>query len=67
MPADLRHILLVQLGEAGDVSAVIEVEGGFLLYLARARTATELDIACLTLGKRDFDGWLQEQCGKLKQ
>ena len=65
--ADLRQVLLAQLQKAGDISAVIEVQSGFLLYLARERTGTELDLACLAVRKRDFDGWVREQCAKLKQ
>jgi len=67
MAPDLRRVLLLQLAKAGDVSAVIEVPSGYLLYLARGRTDARLDIACLAMRKRDFDGWLQGQCDKLKE
>jgi hypothetical protein len=32
----LRNALRLQLRQSGDISAVIEVPGGYLLYLAQA-------------------------------
>ena len=66
LPDELRRVLRVQLRRAGDVSAVIEAPGGFLLYVAEARTETALTVACLSLPKRSYEQWLAEQAGDLK-
>ena len=49
-----------------DVSAVIETPGGFLLYVAREKTDTALNVACLSLPKRSYEQWLYEQSGETK-
>ena len=64
LPAELQKVLRAQLHQPGDVSAVIETPGGFLLYVARGKTETELGVAGLTLPKRDFEQWLAAQPGK---
>jgi len=61
LPAELQKVLRVQLGQAGDVSAVIETPGGFLLYLAKEKTREALSVAALSLPKRDYEQWLAEQ------
>lgn len=61
MPAELQQVLRAQLRRVGDVSAVIEMPGGFLLYLAKAQTAETLTVAVLSLPKRSFEEWLAEQ------
>lgn len=61
IPPELRRVLRVQLHQPGDVSAVIETPGGFLLYLAEAKTPETLVVATLSLPKRSYEQWLQEQ------
>ncbi len=63
LPADLQRVLRAQLRRAGDVSAVIETPGGFLLYLARDKTATTLSMAVLSIPKKSLGQWLSEQTG----
>jgi hypothetical protein len=58
MPADLRRVLQAQLRQPGDVSAVIETPGGFLLYVCEERTAGTLRVAALTRPKRGYEQWL---------
>lgn len=58
---ELQNVLRVQLRRAGDVSAVIEMPSGFLLYVAEERTEAELTVAGLSLTKRNFEQWVQEQ------
>jgi hypothetical protein len=58
---ELQPVLRAQLQKAGDVSAVIETPGGFLVFLAREKTAATLRVASLTIPKRSYDGWLAEQ------
>jgi len=43
------------------VSAVIEMSGGFMLYLATEKTDTVLSVAGLSLPKRSYEQWLEEQ------
>lgn len=38
LPRELQNVLRVQLRQPGDVSAVIETPGGFLLYVAKEKT-----------------------------
>ena len=61
LPAELQKVLRVQLRRAGDVSAVIETPGGFLLYLAKEKTSEALSVAVLSLPKRNYEQWLEEQ------
>ncbi len=61
LPADLQNVLRVQLRHAGDVSAVIEMPGGFLLCVAKEKTDAVLSAAVLSLPKRSYEEWLNEQ------
>jgi hypothetical protein len=65
LPAELQRVLRVQLRQAGDVSAVIETPGGFLLYIATETTGQVLSVGCLSLPKLDYEQWLNEQKVKL--
>ena len=58
---ELQRVLRVQLRQPGDVSAVIETPGGFLLYLAKEKTAGTLSVATLSIPKRSYEQWLDEQ------
>jgi hypothetical protein len=64
LPGDLQNVLRVQLRQAGDVSAVIETPGGFLLYVAKEKTDTVLSVTGAPLPKRNYEQWLAEQAGK---
>jgi hypothetical protein len=59
LPAELQNVLRVQLRRAGDVSAVIETPGGFLLYVAKEKTDAVLILAGLSLPKRSYEQWLE--------
>jgi hypothetical protein len=61
LPGELQNVLRVQLRRAGDVSAVIEMPGGFQLYVATEKTAAVLSVAGLSLPKRGYEQWLEEQ------
>jgi hypothetical protein len=61
LPADLQRVLRVQLRQPGDVSAVLETPGAFMLYLAEARSDTALAVACRSWPKRNYEQWLSEQ------
>jgi hypothetical protein len=63
LPGDLQNVLRVQLRQPGDVSVVIEMPGGFLLYMCKARTADTLTVAALSLRKRSYEEWLAAQPG----
>jgi hypothetical protein len=65
LPASLRQVLAVQLQRAGDLSAVIETPGGFLLYLATERNERSLSVATLALPKLNYEQWLVEQCASI--
>ena len=58
---ELEHVLRVQLRQAGDVSAVIETPGGFLLYLAKEKAFETLSVVSLSVPKRNYEQWLEEQ------
>ena len=59
----MQNVLRVQLRRRGDVSAVIEMPGGFLLCVAKQKTDTVLSAAVLSLPKRSYEEWLNEQPG----
>jgi hypothetical protein len=61
LPGELQNVLRVQLRQTGDVSAVIEMPGGFLLYVAKEKTDARLSVASLSLPKRSYEQWLEEQ------
>jgi len=61
LPGDLQKVLRVQLRGPGDVSAVIETDGGFLLYVTKERTNAVLSVVGLSLPKRSYEEWLEQQ------
>ena len=61
LPGELQNVLRAQLRQPGDVSAVIEMPGGFQLYLAKEKNAETLSVAALSLPKRSYEQWLAEQ------
>jgi hypothetical protein len=61
LPPELQNVLRVQLRQPGDVSAVIEMPSGFLLYVAKEKTDAVLSMVGLSLPKRNYDQWLAEQ------
>lgn len=61
LPARLQQVLAAQLTRPGAVSAVIETPEGFLLYLATAKSGTELTAQVLSLPKISYDEWLEGQ------
>jgi len=61
LPGELQNVLRIQLRRAGDVSAVIETPGGFLLYVTREKTDSTLSVAGLSLPKRSYEQWVEEQ------
>ena len=58
---ELQKVLRAQLQNPGDVSAVIEMPGGFLVFLAKAKTVESLNAASLTIPKRSYEEWLAQQ------
>ncbi len=66
LPGELQKVLRVQLRQAGDVSAVIEMPGGFLLYVCKEKTPETLAVAAFSLPKRSYEQWLAEQEGETR-
>ncbi len=58
LPLELQRVLQAQLKAAGDVSAVVEASGGFLLFIATAKTAQTLAAASVQFSKWDFEQWV---------
>lgn len=58
MPPALQNVLRAQLRHPGDMSAVIETPGSFLLYVASEKSEKTLSAACLSLPKRAYEEWL---------
>jgi hypothetical protein len=61
LPGELQNVLRVQLRRAGDVSAVIEMPGGFQLYVTTEKTVAVLSVGGLSLPKRGYEQWLELQ------
>ena len=57
----LQNVLRVQLQKPGDVSALVETPGGFLVFQAKERTAEALTVAALSLPRRSYEEWLAQQ------
>ncbi len=62
---DLQKVLRAQLQKPGDVSAVIETPDRFLLFIAIERNADSLSAASLSIPKRSYEKWLEEQATSL--
>jgi len=58
---ELQKVLRVQLQKPGDVSAVIETPGGFLVFQAREKSAITLTATSVSIPKRSYDEWLAQQ------
>ena len=58
---ELQNILRVQLQSSGDVSAVIETPAGFLVFLARGKSTETLSADSLSIPKRSYETWLEQQ------
>jgi hypothetical protein len=61
LPEPLQNVLRAQLRQPGDVSAVIEMPAGFALYVAEEKTVAVLKVATVSLPKRSYQAWLNEQ------
>ena len=61
LPAELQNVLRVQLRQPGNVSAVIEMPTGFVLYLAKTKTHEQLAVTVVSLRKRSYEQWLAQQ------
>jgi hypothetical protein len=61
LPEGLQSVLRTQLRQADDISAVIEMPAGFLLYLCEEKTAQTMAVAALSVPKRSYEAWLAEQ------
>jgi hypothetical protein len=57
----LQNVLRVQLQKPGDVSAVIEMPAGFVIFQAKERSATELSASSHSIPKRGYEEWLAKQ------
>jgi hypothetical protein len=58
---ELQKVLGVQLQKPGDVSAVIEMPGGFLVFLAKEKTTASLRAASVSIPKRSYEEWLARE------
>ena len=61
---ELQKVLRVQLEKPGDVSAVIEMPGGFLVFLAKEKSAETLSAASVSISKRSYEEWLARETGE---
>ena len=61
---ELQQVLRIQLQKPGDVSAVIETPGGFLVFLAKEKSAESLSAAALSIPRRSYEEWLAREPGK---
>lgn len=63
LPGELQNVLRAQLRKAGDLSAVIETPSHFLLYVTKEKTEAELSVAAISISKRSYEKWIEEQAG----
>jgi hypothetical protein len=57
---ELQKVLTAQLQDSGDVSAVIESPGGFVVYQLKEKTTETLVVASLSISKLEYTQWLAE-------
>lgn len=57
----LQNVLRAQLRQPGDVSAVIELPSGFLVFQAKEKTDATLAATSITIPKRSYEAWLAQQ------
>jgi len=57
----LQDVLRAQLRQPGDVSAVIELPSGFLVFQAKEKTDDTLAATSITIPKRSYEAWLAQQ------
>ncbi len=58
---ELQALLRAQLQKAGDVSAVVETDTAFTLFLARERSGPTLRVCALSIPKANYELWLNQQ------
>jgi hypothetical protein len=58
---ELQKVLHVQLQRPGDVSAVIEMPGGFLVFVTKEKNAETLSAASFSISKRSYEEWLSRE------
>jgi hypothetical protein len=58
---ELQQVLRLQLQKPGDVSAVIETPRGFLVFLAKEKSAAALAAVSLSIPKRSYEEWHAQQ------
>jgi len=63
LPPELQALLPAQLRQPGDVSAVVETDSAFLIFLARERTDRILRAATVRIPREDYESWLSRQTG----
>jgi hypothetical protein len=61
LPRQLQQVLRVQLHQAGDISAVIEMPDTFTLYVAREKTGETLTVLICSIPKRSYEQYLTKQ------
>ena len=61
LPSPLQEILAVQLRDPGDVSAMIETPGRYMLCVATQVRGNHLHVATLAIPKRTYEEWLGAQ------
>jgi len=57
----LQQVLRVQLRQAGDISAVIEMPDAFTLYVATEKTRETLTVLICSIPKRSLEQYVAEQ------
>jgi len=58
---ELQKVLRAQLQKPGDVSAVIEMPAGFVIFMAMEITPETLAASSLSIPKRGYEAWLASQ------
>lgn len=58
---ELQHVLRVQLRKAGDVSAVIEMPTGFLVFVAKEISTERLGASSISIPKQSYETWIEKQ------
>ena len=59
--SERARVVKAQLREAGDTSAVIETNSGFIVFQAKEITDEIMTVISVSIAKRSYEIWLKEQ------
>lgn len=57
----LQTLLTAQLGKPGDLTSVIDLPTGFIIFQLNEKTTTTISTGTLTVPRRSYEDWISQQ------